>query len=444
MLSPKDNETLTRVGSNTAMGRFMREYWVPACLSRELVADRDPVRLLILGEKLIGFRDSSGRVGILDQQCPHRCASLFFGRNEHDGLRCVYHGWKFDVDGNCLEMPNVIPPWDFSPRVKAKAYRTTERNGVVWTYMGSKEAPPPMPELEATLLPSDLVTVRCVQRECNWLQALEGDIDTSHFGFLHMGSITGDDVDPLNMHSYAVTNRQPLYHVQETDWGTMYCGYRDANPGNTYYRFAHYVFPFYTLYPDGTFEDHIVSQAWVPMDDTHTMVFNFSYKKRTQALRTKKDGSDVPGLGTDIQFRENTPDWYGRWRGVANRTNDYLIDREAQRTSSFTGIESVVVQDQSIIESMGEIVDRGAEHLAPSDRMVVVTRRAILRAVANNERGQGTGPWLDRPSVLRGARSGSFIAANDVDWLVAYADISQKALSPAGDFVPTSLAKAAE
>ena len=139
MLTAANNEMLTRVGPGTPMGNLMREYWIPACLSSELKADGEPLRLMLLGEQLIAFRDTEGRIGVMEHRCPHRCASLFFGRNEEGGLRCVYHGWKFDVEGNCLDMPNVPPAQDFKDRIKAKAYRVVERAGIVWTYMGAAQ-----------------------------------------------------------------------------------------------------------------------------------------------------------------------------------------------------------------------------------------------------------------------------------------------------------------
>ena len=191
MTSAAEGALLTRVGPGTPLGTLMREDWVPALLSSELVADGAPVRLRLLGENLIGFRDTSGRVGIMDHRCPHRCASMFFGRNEENGLRCAYHGWKFDVDGNCLDMPNVPKHQAFPQKVKAKAYPSVERNGLVWTYMGAREVPPPMPCFEAAMLPVEQMNLFMVQRECNWLQALEGDVDTSHFGFLHIGAVDG-------------------------------------------------------------------------------------------------------------------------------------------------------------------------------------------------------------------------------------------------------------
>ena len=225
MTTASEGQELTRVGPGTPMGDLMRQYWLPALKASELIAGGDPVRLMLLGEKLIAFRDKAGHVGVLDHRCPHRCASLFFGRNEEGGLRCVYHGWKFAADGQCLEMPNLPPDQDFSAKVRAKAYQVTERAGVVWVYMGTRAEAPPMPEIEATLLPDSEVSLNFTQRECNWLQALEGDIDTSHFSWLHVGSVKPDQVDADNWLQYQVTNRAPEYQVGDTDWGTMYCAY---------------------------------------------------------------------------------------------------------------------------------------------------------------------------------------------------------------------------
>src|SRR5947209_8710866 len=190
MLTREENQALCRVGRGTLMGNLMREYWVPAVLSSELPApDSDPLRVMLLGEQLIAFRDSNGRVGLVQNNCPHRGASLFFGRNEEAGLRCVYHGWKFSTDGTCVDMPNEPAESDFKHKVKAVAYPTHERNGIVWAYMGPRQTPPPQPRLEGNMLPEGEWQVTAIQRECNWFQGLEGDIDTSHFSFLHAGSM---------------------------------------------------------------------------------------------------------------------------------------------------------------------------------------------------------------------------------------------------------------
>src|SRR5216684_4818868 len=169
MLSSEDTELLCRVGQTTPMGALIRQYWIPALVSTEL-PERDgaPVRVRLLGENLIAFRTTSGKVGLIANHCPHRGASLFFGRNEEEGIRCVYHGWKFDVEGNCVDMPNEPAESDFKSKVKAVAYPTQERNGIVWTYMGARQTPPPLPSLEGNMLPEGEWNVTAVQRECNW------------------------------------------------------------------------------------------------------------------------------------------------------------------------------------------------------------------------------------------------------------------------------------
>src|SRR5437868_1530261 len=186
MLSKEDNEAVTRVGPGTLMGTLVRQYWLPAMLSSELPQpDSDPLRIMLLGEKLIAFRDTNGKVGLIQNHCPHRGASLFFGRNEEAGLRCVYHGWKFDVEGNCIDMPNEPAESDFKHKVKAVAYPTQERGGVVWAYLGPRKIPPPLPDLEGNMQASSHEFASATQLPCNWLQILEGDIDTTHVAFLH-------------------------------------------------------------------------------------------------------------------------------------------------------------------------------------------------------------------------------------------------------------------
>ena len=212
-------------------------------MSSELARDGAPLRLMLLGEKLIAFRDSAGRVGVMDHRCPHRCASLFLGRNEEQGLRCVYHGWKFDTEGNCVDMPSVPPSQDFRQKVRAKAYRVIERAGLVWAYMGAQAKAPSMPALETVLVPEAEIGVTCIQRDCNFLQALEGDIDTSHFGFLHAGHIDPDELPEDHPIRHAVTDRAPEYHIADSPWGTQYAAYRPAGPGRVYWRFRELSIP---------------------------------------------------------------------------------------------------------------------------------------------------------------------------------------------------------
>ena len=425
----------TRVGPGTPLGEMMREYWVPAALSSELKADGDPVRLMLLGEKLIAFRDSRGRVGVMDHRCPHRCASLFFGRNEKEGIRCAYHGWKFDVEGNCLDQPNVPKHQAFAEKVKAKAYPAVERYGMIWTYMGKRQVPPPMPCFESVMIADDDERVQfMVQRECNYLQALEGDIDTSHLGFLHLGNTQAEDADQSHIGKYGLENRTPEYHVADTDWGTMYAAYRPGGQDEIYWRFAHFMFPFWTIPPDGAFRDHVIARAWVPMDDEHTMFVHCMWKKNGQGLRKLKDGSPIPGMSPTLpqDYLPNTTDWHGRWRLKANRDNDYLIDREAQRTNKlYSGIAGIHLQDQAVTESMGGIADHAFENLAISDLMISRTRRRIVRAARAHAEGI-VPPGVDNPETYQGARGGDFVGPASIGWLQSYSDEMRASQNPTG------------
>ena len=420
-LSSRD--ALTRVGPGTPMGQLMRQYWLPATMSTELKVDGDPVRLLLLGERLIAFRDSSGRVGVMDHRCPHRCASLFLGRNEQDGIRCVYHGWKFDVTGRCVDMPNVPPEQDFKDRVHAKAYPACERNGLIWVYMGTQSPPPPLPMIEANMAPAEDCVIRFIQRECNWLQALEGDIDTSHFGFLHAGSVQLEQLDENHPLAHTVRNRAPQYRVADTPWGTSYGAYRTEPDGQIAWRIANFLMPCWTQNPNSDFSNYVGARGWIPMDDTHTMVVQITWKKSgsTYSGRPLKNGKPLAGFAPEVELMPNTTDWYGRFRPVARAENDYQIDREAQRRNEiYTGITMVFMQDQAVTESMGGITDHEFEHLGPSDQMVARTRRRLLHA-ATALRDEGrTPPGASNPEVFWQARSGTFHASASQDWQDAY------------------------
>ena len=406
-----DSNELTRVGPGTVMGRFMRQYWLPALMSRELVADGDPVRLLILNERLVAFRDSAGRVGIMDHRFPHRGTSLFLGRNEEGGLRCVYHGWKFDVDGRCLDMPKVPPEQDFKHKVHTRVYRCTERNGLVWVYMGERAEAPALPQIEANLIPPDQGSeIWCLQRDCNWLQALEGDIDTSHVGFLHLGSLAPDDLAADHPMRPALVNRTPKYEVANTGWGTMYGGYRPADDGRTSWRVAHFMFPCWTQTPNIRFATRAIARAWVPMDDEHSMLFDLSGgvdEGNAAYHSTRLDGTP---LSEPYRQAPNTSDWRGRWRCADDARNDWGQDRDRQRTGrQYTGIANITLQDQAVTESMGPIVDHGLEHLGPSDRMITRTRRRLLNAARAWRDTAAVPPGVDAPGVFHAARAGSFM-----------------------------------
>jgi phenylpropionate dioxygenase-like ring-hydroxylating dioxygenase large terminal subunit len=415
----KDSDDLLRVDAGAPMGEMMRQYWIPALMSSELERDGAPLRLMLLGERLVAFRDSSGRVGVMDHRCPHRCASLFLGRNEENGIRCVYHGWKYDAEGNCVDMPNAPPHQDFKDKVKAKAYKVAERNGLVWVYMGARKEAPPLPEIEASLLPEAELQISFVQRECNWLQALEGDIDTSHFGFLHTGSVQPDDAAPDSLLRWTVVNRAPEYHMTDTPYGTMYCAYREAEKGQKYWRFANFLFPFWTQTPQGPF-DRVNTRAWVPMDDTHTMFVSLSWRGSPPSMRPLKNGQLVPGSRLGFDYLPNTTDWYGRWRLTQNPSNDWMIDRAAQKTESYTGIASIHGQDQAVTESMGAITDHEFENLGPSDIMIARTRRRLLRAARAFAKDGTVPPCVDEPGIYTAVRSGDFLADTKIAWRDAY------------------------
>jgi phthalate 4,5-dioxygenase len=416
-----DSKALAHVGPGTPMGRFMREYWLPALMSSELQSGGAPVRLMLLGEKLVAFRDGNGKIGIMHERCPHRGVSLFLGRNEPDGLRCIYHGWQFGANGRCIDMPSIPPQQRFKEKVRVRSYPTIERAGVIWAYMGTRAEAPPLPAFEATMLPETEVSVYCIQRECNWLQVAEGDLDTSHFGFLHMGSIDPEDMAPDNLLRHTAENRVPDFSMGDAPWGTSYAAFRETADGQTYWRFANFLFPCWTQSPQGPFEDHIDARAFVPMDDGHTMLFHFSWRKKSPPLRAvDKHGQQLPGLRNNNDLLPNTTDWFGRWRTRQNAGNDWEINREAQRDGTiYSGIDNLRVQDQAAVESMGPIVDHSLEQLAPTDQMVARTRRRLIKAVQSFLDGVSP-PGVDDPAIFFAARSGYFLTSQRLGWQDAY------------------------
>jgi len=311
MLKHEENELICRVGPGTPMGNFMREYWVPAMLSSEVPSpDADPVRVKLLGEELIGFRETGGRVGLIQNHCPHRGASLFFGRNEEAGLRCVYHGWKFDVDGRCTDMPNEPAESDFKARVKAVAYPCQERGGIVWAYLGPRSTPPPLPDHEGNMQANAEQFVRATQLNTNWLQILEGDIDTSHVGFLHYGGLRAEDQIPGSFSEYQLREKTAEFEVIDTEGGAAYGARRPGPEGQIYWRIAQWCFPFYTFTPPGVLGTKKGGNARVPMDDYHTLTFSMVSGRNTPAQ-------------SNLVVRQpqlpNTTDWYGRFRPVPPR-----------------------------------------------------------------------------------------------------------------------------
>jgi phthalate 4,5-dioxygenase len=388
MLPRHDNERLTRVGAGTPMGNAMRRYWIPACLASEIaVPDCPPVRVKLLGEDLVAFRDSDGRIGLVDEFCPHRRVSLYFGRNEECGLRCVYHGWKYDVEGNCVDQLNEPVENQFKDRIHLTAYPTVELGGIVWAYMGPPDKLPAMPKFAWTQAPESHRHVTKVVQECNWLQALEGGLDTSHAPIMHR--LLRDDagrggLKPSNPY---VRAGAPTLVVDITDYGYQYAGIRRLGDSEVHARTYHFILPFhqirYAASERGLPTDS--GHIWVPIDDETCMVYNWCFSK-TEAL----DAEDrlERGLGNGpIHVDQQS------FRSKARRENDYLIDRAMQRTDNYTGIDGINTQDRAIQESMGRIVDRLGEHLGPADKAIAHLRRLLLRAVKTVADG-GTPPGI--------------------------------------------------
>ena len=411
MLSREDNDLLCRVGPGTPMGALMREYWIPAALSSELPEpEGSPLRVRLLGENLIAYRTASGAVGLMQNNCPHRGASLFYGRNDGEGLRCVYHGWKFGLDGRCVDMPSEPAETDFKRKVRATAYPCVERAGLIWTYMGSRTTPPPMPALEPTM--SADARLQVYQRECNWVQALEGDIDTGHTVFLHLGGVDPAEVAPGTWAQYALSKRAPRYEVVDMPYGVMYGASRPAESDSEYWRIASFLFPFWAMVPTGVLGLEVRVRGWIPMDDDHTLAITISLN---QPAAPRMAGRQVVGPPETLP---NTTDWYGRFRCVADERNDYLIDRKSQKTNSYTGINAIFLQDQAVTESMGPIYDRTDEHLGTSDAMVIRTRKRLIDA-AKALRDKGTvPPGVDEPDVYQ-QRSGGVVLPTGTNWVEA-------------------------
>ncbi len=434
MLSVEENELLTRVGPGSPMGALMREHWTPALMSSELPSpDGPPVRVRLLGEDLVAFRATSGGIGLLAHSCPHRRASLFFGRNEEDGLRCVYHGWKYDTEGRCVDMPSEPPESGYKEKIRATAYPVRERNGVVWAYMGPRREPPPLPDIEPNMLPEGQWSVWCVMRGCNWMQALEGDIDTAHLGFLHLGAVSPEEVTPGTSDYYTVADRCPRYEVAETEYGTMYGAYRPAEEESYYWRIAQFLFPFYTMIPTGRLGLQVLVRAWVPLDDHHTMFWVMAgptSRSTGATVRTSKDGQPFMGTAGQPRYEPNGSGWLDRWRLATNASNDYLLDREVQRSMSFTGIDGILLQDQAITESMGPVSEREGEHLGSSDAMVIRTRRRLMQAARDLREGV-VPATVDDPG-LYGVRSGSTVLSREDDWLEATRELRKAFVTHAG------------
>lgn len=381
MLSREENELLTRVTGPTApMGEMMRRYWLPACLAEEVAEpDGAPVRAQILGERLVVFRDSRGRLGVLDERCPHRLASLALGRNEREGLRCIYHGWKFDVAGACIDMPTEPDAHGFRERMRTRSYPVREAGGMVWTYLGPPELEPSFPVYDWMKLPRDRYAVMKIGERTNYLQAIEGAIDSSHSWFLHSGIIWD-----WKKRTEISMDFSPRLEAEDTAYGFRYAAIRIPvkNPETErYVRVTLFLMPTTAFIPrplEPNQTCHV--QVFVPVDDHRTMFYGIFFSQNDTPVDeagVRAHHHVVPGVDLDRN-----------WYRLANVENWFNQDRAAMKDGSWTGIEGFTNQDMAAQESMGPLVDREQEHLGTSDVAIIRMRKRMLDAVRGFQRGE--------------------------------------------------------
>jgi nitrite reductase/ring-hydroxylating ferredoxin subunit len=364
------------------MGDLLRRYWIPALHDWELPeSDCPPVRVKLLGERLIAFRDTENRLGLIDEFCAHRGVSLWFGRNEACGLRCPYHGWKYDVTGQCVDLPSEGDDGPMRKRIKLKSYPCLERGGVIWTYMGPPGLRPEPPALEWTQVSPRQRYVSKRLQQSNYLQAIEGGIDSSHVSFLHSGALR---TDPLFVGSkgndYNERDLMPFFDVAEFEGGLLVGARRNAENGGYYWRITPYIMPWHTIIPPRAGHP-LGAHAWVPIDDHNCWAWSINYHPRRE-LSEAEVGAMKGGKGIHVRYVPGT------FIPLQNRGNDYMMDRAAQKAGfHYSGVEGIAMQDASLQESMGPIQDRTRENLCPTDRGVVMMRRLLLQAAEASRTG---------------------------------------------------------
>ena len=415
-----DNELLTRSGMGSPMGELLRRFWMPALLSEELPErDGPPKKIKIMGEDLLAFRTSDGKVGIVEPHCPHRGANLYFGRNEQCGLRCAFHGWKFDVEGNCVDLPTSPPESDYKGTIKLLAYPTREWADMIWVYMGPRELMPELPQLELGLIPASHRYVTKKWQDCNWVQSLEGAIDTSHFSFLHTvlakdeataraalaKAAIADQSKPDHRIRWVQNDPRPKFSVLGHEVGLVIGGARKTNSADLYWRIAQFLMPNHAFTPTAFPGEIYYGQSWVPVDDVSCWIYTYSWhpdRPFTNAERAKFGGGFNVHAEVDDQYMP-----------LRNLRNDYLIDRKAQRAESFTGIVGVSEQDGAIQDSQGPIQDRTREHLGPTDIGIVEFRKLLMGAARGLSIGQE--PKAVQAPARYAVRAGGWVAASDRD-----------------------------
>jgi phenylpropionate dioxygenase-like ring-hydroxylating dioxygenase large terminal subunit len=415
MLSKLENERLCRIGPGTAMGDVFRRYWNPVCLVEQLPPpDGKPLRVQALGECLVAFRDTAGTVGLMGEACPHRGVSLALGRVEHGGIRCLYHGWKFDVKGAVLETPNLADE-RVRQRLKARNYPVREAAGLLWAYMGPADKEPPFPNWRFMDMPVDHLKVVRNNAEANYMQQLEGGTDTAHVGILHSnqarpGWMAGEfnaNTDRENTAALASDDLAPALEVVETDFGFHYAALRKMPPGDAgaemrNVRVVPIVMPSTRIIPS---PDTQVVVFEVPMTDTKTAAFTVAYRPDGKPFDSRKfdqlRGRDNPAL-----FDPSTHEYLGNW------DNAFGQDREAM-AQDWSGIRGIHMEDMAMSVSAGPILDRSIETLMPSDRALVKARRQLLDAADRvAEGGDPTGLNVDFANIM----ACDVTTTADVDW----------------------------
>ena len=381
-MTPDENELLVRSGPDTLMGALLRRFWLPVLLAEEL-AERDgtPVRVNALGEKFIAFRNSAGEIGLLDAYCTHRRANLYWGRNEDNGLRCAYHGWKFDVKGRCVDLPNC-PEGD---RIKesrgTRAYPTAERGGMIWAYFGPPECRPPLPAAEIFNVPAENRFVRKFIARGNWAQMMEGDVDSSHVSFLHSDAVSAKHLkDSGRTDASVFADKSPRWVVRPKEYGLMLAAQRNAGGEHYGWRVNQWLMPNTTMIAAKEGKP-ITALVRVPVDDTTTMTF------RIYAHPTRRLDQDEINFVNDGFFFPAIIE--GTYALVENEDNEYLIDRAKQRAGSFSGIRSAMAQDLAVTQDQGGLIaDRSKELLTSSDTALVMVRRRLLASARALEKGE--------------------------------------------------------
>ncbi len=383
MLSREDNELLCRIEGDAPMGRMLRHHWVPACMSEELPEPGGkPKRLRLFGEDLVAFRGDDGAVGVMEELCPHRRASLALGRNENCTLRCLYHGWAIDREGNVTDMPSEPPGSAFRSKVRHTAYPAVESGGFVWAYMGDRATMPEFQPPPWADKPDNSIAIAKMHEEANWVQSVEGSIDSAHSSTLHSSSIRSDatvtgSTDRGGADRFLLVrpsvDKAPRIQVQHTQYGFRYAAIRTPirNADTTdYVRVTVYIAPFVTLIPPH--DTWRSAQVFVPIDDHNTMFYFVAWSDRIllETERWRRDNHARPGIDLDENFRK-----------LRNRGNDYLQNRLLMKLGDFTGIEGIPNQDMAMQETMGSIVDRSRENLGASDVAIVRFRQMMLNGV---------------------------------------------------------------